>query len=473
MDDFFDTITKIEVVVSLLVGIATGVAGAVALYKKRFRDDGAKIAGMIRQIDDLEKTNYDLDRDNSNKQKELLRVSAIEAVSFANEQLSHGNDGSVFDRLSLYLTENSNAFAEVCANVAETRLVRAMATGQNGNFREAYRLAALAHGLDPDCKDHRDLHDELALRLAGQPLTDDVPESQHDIFEWLHLRDADEARAFVSALTAESLREFEQGRYTLAVLAGRAAHRLAEQRLSAEDEIRLSCEFQFAVSLASTGDWAKALPIARETWEKQKTVLPPDHPNTLTSGWLVASILRNLGRNSEAEPIARETWEKQKTVLPPDHPNTLTSGWLVASILHDLGRNSEAEPIARETWEKGKTVLPPDHPDTLTSGWLVASILRNLGRNSEAEPIARETWEKGKTVLPPDHPYTLGSATLVAAILSDLGRDSEAEPIARETWEKQKTVLPPDHPNTLTSGLLVASILQNLGRNSDADTSAP
>jgi hypothetical protein len=124
------------------------------------------------------------------------------------------------------------------------------------------------------------LHDEIGLRLTDRALTGDMPESQHNIFDWLR----------------EAEREIDAGRYTIAVAAARTARQLAVQRLRIDDEIRFACDFQLAQSLIFAGRRSEAEPIAREVWDKRKSVLPPDHRDTLLSGCIhpVTPALRGL-----------------------------------------------------------------------------------------------------------------------------------------------------------------------------------
>ena len=57
----------------------------------------------------------------------------------------------------------------------------------------------------------------------------------------------------------------------------------------------------------------------------------------------------------------------KKTVLGPEHPDTLTSMHNLASTYRDQGRWTEAEKLFVQVMETEKTVLGPEHPDTLTS----------------------------------------------------------------------------------------------------------
>ena len=71
--------------------------------------------------------------------------------------------------------------------------------------------------------------------------------------------------------------------------------------------------------------------------------------------------------------------ETSKTVLGPDHPDTLSSMANLASTYRNQGRLTEAEKLT------SKTVLGPEHPETLTNMGDLASTYRNQGRWAEAE----------------------------------------------------------------------------------------
>ena len=79
----------------------------------------------------------------------------------------------------------------------------------------------------------------------------------------------------------------------LSLYAARAAFRLAEQRLGANTELTQLAGFTLARALLYAGEYATAELIARKVWEKMKDILPPDHPDTLMSGMLVALSLAN------------------------------------------------------------------------------------------------------------------------------------------------------------------------------------
>jgi tetratricopeptide repeat protein len=91
--------------------------------------------------------------------------------------------------------------------------------------------------------------------------------------------------------------------------------------------------------------------------ETRKTILGPEHPDTLTNMANLASTYRNRG----------------------EHPDTLTSMANLASTYRNQERWTEAGKLDVQVMGTMKTVLGPEHADTLTSMANLASNYRNHG----------------------------------------------------------------------------------------------
>ena len=56
-----------------------------------------------------------------------------------------------------------------------------------------------------------------------------------------------------------------------------------------------------------------------------KTVLGPEHPNTLLSMWNLSHTLKRLGRNAEALSLLQACVQFQEQRLGPAHPDTVAA----------------------------------------------------------------------------------------------------------------------------------------------------
>ncbi|KAI0437652.1 hypothetical protein F4803DRAFT_565895 [Xylaria telfairii] len=124
-----------------------------------------------------------------------------------------------------------------------------------------------------------------------------------------------------------------------------------------------------------------------EKFETQATdirreVLGQDHPDTLSSMNNLASTYWNQGRWKEAESLGVQVLERpeslgvqvlerRKTILGPDHPDTLNSMNNLACTWKEQGRIDDAIRLMENCVEARLRVLGQDHPNTVASlDWL-------------------------------------------------------------------------------------------------------
>ena len=79
----------------------------------------------------------------------------------------------------------------------------------------------------------------------------------------------------------------------------------------------------------------------------------------------MASTYRHQGRWAEAEKLFVQVMETSKTVLGPEHLDTLRSMAYLAATYRGQGRLTEAEKLGVQIVKTCKTVLGPEHPHTL------------------------------------------------------------------------------------------------------------
>jgi hypothetical protein len=101
--------------------------------------------------------------------------------------------------------------------------------------------------------------------------------------------------------------------------------------------------------------------------ETYKTVLGPEHPDTLTSMNNLALTYGNQGRLGEAEKLFVQVMETSKTVLGPEHPDTLTTMWCLSYTLKDQRRHAEALSMLQNWVQLQNQQLGPSHPDTVAT----------------------------------------------------------------------------------------------------------
>ena len=79
----------------------------------------------------------------------------------------------------------------------------------------------------------------------------------------------------------------------------------------------------------------------------------------------LACTYSNQGRWTEAEKLEVQVMETRKTVLGPEHPDTLTSMWNLSLTLKGLRRHDEALSMLQACVQLQNQRLGPSHPDTV------------------------------------------------------------------------------------------------------------
>ncbi|GAA4079681.1 FxSxx-COOH system tetratricopeptide repeat protein [Streptomyces shaanxiensis] len=212
-----------------------------------------------------------------------------------------------------------------------------------------------------------------------------------------------------------------------------------------------------------SGQSRSAVDICRITRDSWMARLGPDHPDTLHSGYNLASNLFELGEYAQARDVDQEVWDRRRRVLGRDHQDTIRSAHQLAADLCDLGDFAGARALDEEGWRHRRRLLGESHPDTLQSAHYLGSDLYELGERERARDINADVWKRRRQVLGEDHPDTLHSAHHLASDLCDLGELEQALELQRWVLGQRRHRLGQDHPDTLRTEHFLAITLHRRG----------
>ncbi|KAN0087047.1 hypothetical protein V8E54_000735 [Elaphomyces granulatus] len=77
--------------------------------------------------------------------------------------------------------------------------------------------------------------------------------------------------------------------------------------------------------------------------ETQKTVLGPEHPNTLSAMSSLSHTLKGLGRHAEALSLLQDCVQLREQRLGPTHPDTISA----TAFLEDWQEEHSTHPTGR------------------------------------------------------------------------------------------------------------------------------
>jgi serine/threonine protein kinase/tetratricopeptide (TPR) repeat protein len=204
--------------------------------------------------------------------------------------------------------------------------------------------------------------------------------------------------------------------------------------------------------------------LARAVRTKQ---LGSDHPDTLSSSYMLALSCFDLGRNADALKLLEETLAFRKAKLGPDHQATLKTMNVLASVYSKLDRHEAALKLREETLVLQKAKLGPGHRDTLATMNNMGLAYAALGRHDDAVKLLEATLKLMKANIP-EHRFTFNCMDSLALSYQALGRHNEAVKLCEEALTFRKARLGPDHRDTLGNMVNLAQIYDALRRLDDA-----
>jgi hypothetical protein len=195
---------------------------------------------------------------------------------------------------------------------------------------------------------------------------------------------------------------------------------------------------------ASSGSHA-ARTVAEQLLDRCRSILGPDHPDTLTAASTLIRALVSLGEAEPARALGEDTLQRCRRVLGPDHPTTLSAAGALTRALVELVAEEPARALGEDTLQRCRRVLGPDHPTTLRAAATLTGALVRLGEGEPARALGEDTLQRCRRALGPDHPTTLTAAGALTVALVGLGEAEAARALGEDTLRHCRWVLGPDH----------------------------
>ena len=210
-------------------------------------------------------------------------------------------------------------------------------------------------------------------------------------------------------------------------------------------------------------DYERAVPLAREAWQRMRKLRGDDDEDTRSMLGEYAAILSNNGEFDTAAALAKDVAEGIRRARP-------TNQFALATALHNravyLSRGGKMEPaIATEQQALAirRRILPADHPYIAASLGELATMIGTTSRAGEALPL----YEQAVAIMrkqPPGSEYELGLRINNWGVgcyeQGDMACSMDKLREAVGIWDK---VLPADHSNLLTARSNLASLYSRGG----------
>lgn len=234
-----------------------------------------------------------------------------------------------------------------------------------------------------------------------------------------------------------------------------------------------------AIDLRAQGEFAKALAISHDVYERSMQAYGDDAPETLNAAHNLAVSLRLAGRFHEARDRDQDTLGRKEIAFGPDSPLTMITrlGWLVD--LRELGQyadpqrerhpgHNHLEDLHERELNRAELALGDLNPVTLLARRLYAVAQRKAGRHEAARVTSELVCEQFRSRYPETHPEVMAAESNHAIDLRQTReghpeRLTEARQLGAELVTRYTAALGADHPHTLTAQVNLAIAYRLLG----------
>jgi TIR domain-containing protein/tetratricopeptide repeat protein len=285
--------------------------------------------------------------------------------------------------------------------------------------------------------------------LATGPLSDDDPAGRHlvlDTIRYLHAR----GDSYGSRAVCESL--FDRWRSVL----------------GPDHPDTLAAASTLILALRSVGEAAPARALGEDTLQRCRRMLGPDHPTTLGTAAALTGALAQLGAAEPARALGEDTLQRCRRVLGSDQPITLVSATALIAALNQLNQIESARALGEDTLQRCGRVLGSDHSNTLLAAAALTLALAQLGAAEPARTLGEDTLQRCRRVLGPDHAAILSAAAGLTLALAQLGEAETARALGEDALQRCRRVRGPDHPLTLVAAAALTVALGQVGESEAA-----
>jgi serine/threonine-protein kinase len=159
----------------------------------------------------------------------------------------------------------------------------------------------------------------------------------------------------------------------------------------------------------------------------------------------VGLMLDREGRHDEGMALLRESYEINRRVLGPLHPQATIMAINVAATLHEQGRFDEADPIFQEAVKARREVLPDSSSQLAHALVWYARNMMAMERHEDAEAMLREAHAIEKRLFPGEVPCRYAQRFL-GRCLAARGKFHESEVLLQASSSQCDSVWTPGNP---------------------------
>jgi serine/threonine protein kinase/tetratricopeptide (TPR) repeat protein len=216
-------------------------------------------------------------------------------------------------------------------------------------------------------------------------------------------------------------------------------------------------QYTLGGSLYGLWDLPSAIAVLEKAYATRKSLLGPEHPQTLSTAAILGECYRSAGKIDLALSLLDETVTLMKSLHGVEHVALLMTMNHLAYAHQDAGKPTVAVSILEEVVDIARAKYGPNHHDTLMFMNNLANLYESNKQSNKALVLYEEALQTTKSVNGPAHPGTWAIMNNLASAYLKTGNVDKALPLLEESYRGMKDTVGQTHPDT-------AACLGNLGQ---------
>jgi hypothetical protein len=284
-----------------------------------------------------------------------------------------------------------------------------------------------------------------------------------------HASGGEDTEDLLAAIGAVAADQRVAGNFAEALRIDEDLYQRHVRALGPDDPATLNAAHNLAVSVRLTGDYHRARDLDHDTQQRRVRLFGEDHAVTLESTRNLIIDNRELGDYVTAQARQQEVADRLTQQLSPGHPQALRAMRSLSAAMRKAGDHTAARALSEQVRAGFLTRYGEAHPDTIAATLNLAIDLRQTGDLEMAAQLGGQVHDRYRSLLGEQHPHTIAAALNWAVTQRLRGNLVLARQLDEDGHESLTRQLGEEHPLTLACSVNLASDLYEQGEPAAAE----
>ena len=252
-------------------------------------------------------------------------------------------------------------------------------------------------------------------------------------------------------LNHQALEGLRKGDYAEAIPKAREALALREKGLSPTHALVGESLQTLADLLRDSGEYAEARPLYERALAIRERALGPEHPAVAWNLHELGVLLLRTGDYATARPLLERGLAIREKYYGPDHVNVATSRQDLGILFYLTGDFAASQPLLERALRIREQALGPSHPSLGLTTLYLGRVRRDLGDYAAARVWLERSLDIRERAQPASEPAIATSLSHLGFLYVLMGEYAKAQPVLERALAIRERVLGPDHLDVAVS----------------------